>query len=164
MTMLVRSALVDDAEEMASLLNEIIAIGGTTAYEDFFDRGAIIERYVAAPNLVSCVVAIGAGSIDGFQGLFRPVPEDPMPPGWAFIATFARAGRTGGGVGRALFAETLKRAQAAKVAVIDATIRADNDSGLGFYTRMGFKDYDRLRGVPLKDGTPVDRIRKRFDL
>ena len=47
---------------------------------------------------------------------------------------------------------------------IDATIRADNTGGLAFYGRMGFTDYDCVAGVPLKDGTLVDRIRKRFDL
>jgi ribosomal protein S18 acetylase RimI-like enzyme len=48
--------------------------------------------------------------------------------------------------------------------VIDATIRADNTGGLAFYSRQGFVDYDRLVGVPLEDGTPVDRLRKRFDI
>lgn len=160
----VRAARANDAEAMAGLLNEIIAIGGTTAYEEFFDRSTMIGRYIEAPNLISCVVVEADGSIAGFQGLFRPVPEDPMPPTWAFIATFTRIGRTGSGVGRALFAETLKAARAANVSVIDATIRADNSGGLGFYSRLGFKDYGRLRSIPLKDGTPVDRIRKRFDL
>jgi L-amino acid N-acyltransferase YncA len=164
MILSVRTARLDDAEAMAELLNEIIAIGGTTAYEEPFDRSAMIDRYVEAPNLISCLVAENEGSIAGFQGLFRPIPEDPMPPNWAFIATFARLGRTGSGVGRALFAETLVAARAANVSAIDATIRADNSAGLGFYARMGFRDYDRLLSVPLRNGTPVDRIRKRFNL
>ena len=63
-----------------------------------------------------------------------------------------------------MFAATLEAARAARVAVIDATIRADNTGGLAFYARQGFVDYDRLVGVPLKDGTPMDRIRKRFDI
>ncbi len=164
MTPMMRPATVDDAAEMAALLNSIIAIGGTTAYEEPFDRQSMIAAYVAAPNLLCSTVAEDVGFLLGFQGLFHPTPDDPMPAGWAFIATFARPGRTRGGVGRALFAETLRIARAAGVKTIDATIRTDNVSGLGFYARLGFVDYGRLRAVPLKDGTPVDRIRKRFDL
>lgn len=91
-------------------------------------------------------------------------PDDPLPEGWATIGTFARVGLTQRGVGRALFAETLKAARAAGIKVIDATIRADNAGGLAFYARQGFVDYDRLIGVPLNDGTPVDRVRKRFEV
>jgi L-amino acid N-acyltransferase YncA len=159
-----RPATAKDATAMAALLNEIIAIGGTTAYEEPFTPESMDHHYVSARNLIACTVAEQHGELLGFQGLFRPDAEDSLPAGWAFIATFARVGRTGGGVGRALFAQTVKAAQGAGVRTIDATIRADNTSGLAFYSRMGFTDYGRLTGVPLKDGTPVDRIRKRLDL
>ena len=44
------------------------------------------------------------------------------------------------------------------------TIRADNLPGLAYYGRIGFTEYDRVTGVPLSDGTPVDRIRKVYRL
>lgn len=44
----------------------------------------------------------------------------------------------------------------------NATIRADNAGGLAYYARMGFQDYAVARGVPLADGTPVDRISRRY--
>ena len=91
-------------------------------------------------------------------------PDDPLPDGWATIGTFARVGLTQRGVGGVLFAATLEAARAADIAVIDATIRADNTGGLAFYSRQGFVDYDRLVAVPLKEGKAVDRIRKRFDV
>jgi L-amino acid N-acyltransferase YncA len=159
-----RPATAKDATAMAALLNEIIAIGGTTAYEEPFSSESLDHHYVAAPNLIACTVAEQDGELLGFQGLFWPTAADPFPMGWAFIATFARVGRTGGGVGRALFAATVQAARGAGVRTIDATIRADNTSGLTFYGRMGFTDYDCIARVPLKDGTLVDRIRKRFDL
>jgi L-amino acid N-acyltransferase YncA len=159
-----RPATPKDATAMAALLNEIIAIGGTTAYEEPFSSESMDHHYVSARNLIACTVAEQDGELLGFQGLFWPTEEDPLPSGWAFIATFARVGRTGGGVGRVLFAETVKAARGAGVRNIDATIRADNTSGLAFYGRMGFTDYGCVAGVPLKDGTLVDRIRKRFDL
>jgi L-amino acid N-acyltransferase YncA len=159
-----RPATAQDATAMAVLLNEIIAIGGTTAYEEPFSSESMDHHYVSARNLIACTIAEQNGELLGFQGLFRPTAAEPFPDGWAFIATFARVGRTGGGIGRALFAATVSAARGAGVRTIDATIRADNTGGLTFYGRMGFIDYDRIVGVPLKDGTPVDRVRKRFDL
>ena len=45
---------------------------------------------------------------------------------------------------------------------INATIRADNVSGLAYYTKMGFETYHRVKQVPLSDSTPVDRVKKRY--
>jgi L-amino acid N-acyltransferase YncA len=160
---IVRPATPADAAAMAELINVIIAIGGTTAYEEPFDAASMEASYIALPELVSCFVAEDAGAIVGFQGLMRSFdPDDPLPEGWATIGTFARVGITQRGIGSALFARTLEAARIAGIVVIDATIRADNPGGLAFYARQGFVDYDRLNAVPLKDGTPVDRVRKRF--
>ncbi len=68
------------------------------------------------------------------------------------------------GVGRALFPATRAAAEELGLEFINATIRADNVSGLAYYSKMGFEPYDRLVQVPLLDGTPVDRIKKRFKL
>ena len=161
----VRPARQADAAAMADLINAIIAIGGTTAYEDAFDAVSMDAAYISLPELVSCFVAEADGGIVGFQGLMRSFdPDDPLPDGWATIGTFARVGLTQRGVGGALFVATLQAARAAGISVIDATIRADNTGGLAFYSRQGFVDYDRLKAVPLKNGTPVDRIRKRLDV
>lgn len=165
MSLIVRPATRADAAAMAELINVIIAIGGTTAYEDPFDATSMDAAYISLPELVSCFVAKDDGQLLGFQGLMWSFdPDDPLPDGWATIGTFARVGLTQRGVGSALFAETLKAARSKGVAVIDATIRADNTGGLAFYSRQGFADYDRLMGVRLKDGRPVDRVRKRFDI
>ena len=165
MALTVRPARRADAAAMADLINAIIAIGGTTAYEDAFDAASMDAAYISLPQLVSCFVAEDDSRIVGFQGLMRSFdPDDPLPDGWATIGTFAGVGLTQRGVGGALFAATLEAARVAGIAVIDATIRADNTGGLVFYSRQGFVDYDRLKSVPLKNGTPVDRIRKRFDV
>ncbi|MHC2364347.1 ribosomal protein S18 acetylase RimI-like enzyme [Rhizobium leguminosarum] len=66
------------------------------------------------------------------------------------------------GVGSALFPTTRAAAEELGLEFINATIRADNVSGLGYYAKMGFETYDRLVQVPLQDGAPVDRIKKRF--
>ena len=49
-------------------------------------------------------------------------------------------------------------------AILNDIIRADNPSGPGYYTTMGFEDHQVARAMPLQDGTPVDRISKRYQL
>lgn len=167
MTVTTRPARPADAPAMCAILNAIIAIGGTTAYEDPFTPATMTANYIAAPQLIRCTLAEIDARPVGFQALWHPdTAHDPNapPPGWAVIATFVQPGLTGQGIGRALFTATQEAARAAAIRSIDATIRADNRSGLTFYGAMGFRDYDVIRAVPLMDGTPVDRIRKRFDL
>ncbi len=164
MTLTTRRATSADAEAMASLINEIIAIGGTTAIETPFTRASMDHEFVSGPHVISCIVAEETGELLGFQILLGSTEEEPMPDGWGGIGTYARVGQTRGGVGSALFEATKQAARAAGLQTIDATIRADNTGGLTFYNRMGFIDYDRRVGVPLKDGSRVDRVRKRFDL
>jgi L-amino acid N-acyltransferase YncA len=164
MTLTTRRATPEDAEAVAALINEIIRIGGTTAYETPFDRDSADHEFISGAHVVSCVLAESDGELLGFQILFGSTEDELQPEGWVAVGTYARVGQTRGGVGSALFEETKKAARAAGVRTIDATIRADNTGGLAFYTRMGFVDYDRRVGVPLKNGTPVDRVRKRFDV
>ena len=164
MSISVRKAAPSDVPAMARLLNEIIEQGGTTAYETPFSTAEMEAEYISSPDVISCVVAEEGGQLLGFQGLFAPHADDPMPEGWCFIATFADVRSTGKGVGRQLFAATTQAARDAGLSTIDATIRADNASGLAFYERIGFVDYDRIVGVPLQDGTKVDRVRKKFAL
>lgn len=165
MTTTTRPATSADAPEMTLILNEIICRGGTTAHQSQFEPARLIRHYIAPPQLISCTVAEVDGDLAGFQSLVWPDDEgQPFPEGWAIIATFVDADFAGRGAARALFDATQSAASNAGVATIDATIRADNVGGLAFYTKMGFRDYDVLRSIPLRDGTPVDRVRKRFDL
>ncbi len=161
----IRHATHADAPAMADLINAIIKRGGTTAYEDLFDAETLAAEFIDLPQLISCFVAEADAALAGFQSLFRSFEDDdPFPADWGIIGTFARVGGTRRGVGSALFAHTVEIAPSAGVTTIDATIRADNTGGLAFYSRLGFVDYAVIRAKLLKNGTPVDRIRKRFDL
>ena len=160
-----RPAVPADAAQMTELLNEIITIGGTTAHQRPFDTDRMLHHYIQPDHHLSTIVAELDGATVGFQMLVWPNPaEGPMPEHWGFIGSFVKVGITGQGIGRALFTATCAAAHAAGCRHIDATIRADNASGLRFYTTMGFTDYDIIRAAPLRDGRLVDRIRKRFDL
>ncbi|MBM1220751.1 GNAT family N-acetyltransferase [Ponticoccus sp. SC2-23] len=165
MALRIRPAKNDDAQALTQVVNPIIAAGGTTAHQTPFDASRLLRHYIAPPQLISCQVAERDGIPIGFQTLVWPDDDgDPFPEGWAIIASFVSPDASGSGIGRKLFDATKAVAEASGVSVIDATIRSDNVSGLRYYEAMGFRDYDVLHAVPLRDGTLVDRIRKRYDL
>jgi L-amino acid N-acyltransferase YncA len=157
----IRPVRAQDAAELADLLNAIIARGGTTAFETPFTPEGLNQSYLTGPTVHCCFVAEGDGQLLGFQTLGT---QPFLPAHVGDIATFTRLGGTQGGVGTALFAATQARARELGLCAINATIRGDNTGGLAFYSRMGFIDHEVVPAVPLKDGTPVDRIRKRFAL
>jgi L-amino acid N-acyltransferase YncA len=160
---MVREVLPTDAAELTGLLNAIIAAGGTTALEDPFTPDGLAETYLTGPAVHCCFVALdpATGRIEGFQTLGR---YPALPTDVGDIGTFARMDGKQKGVGTALFAATRMRARELGLHAINATIRADNIGGLAFYARQGFVDHAVDKGVPLKDGTPVDRIMKRYAL
>lgn len=159
----VRPVTSADASELAELLNAVISRGGTTALQDPFTPERLDRSYLTGPDVFCCFVAVetDSGRLAGFQTLCR---APYVPEGWGDIGTFARVDGSQRGVGSALFAATRARAEALGLAGLNANIRADNTGGLAFYSRMGFQDFSVDHAVPLKDGTPVDRIHKRFAL
>lgn len=159
--MIVRVATPPDAVAMAHLLNRIIRIGGTTAHEVPFTPEQIDAHYISASNLVCCHLALLDGAVMGFQALEH---HTALPDGWADIGTFVDPDQQRLGIGGALFTATVAAARAAGLGVINATIRADNKPGLGYYARRGFVDYTTDPGYALHDGRVVGRISKRFDL
>ncbi len=166
MTPFFRAATDEDVTGMCALLNDIIEIGGTTAHQKPFDAARMQRHYLSPPRRISCVVAENQSLILGFQCLEWSDPDwsgpDKLPADWAIIASFVSPGLQGHGLGQGLFSMTRRAAKAAGVTAIDSTIRADNLAGLAYYTGLGFTDYGVFRDVPLRDGTRVDRIRKRL--
>lgn len=169
----IRPARAEDAAPLCALLNRIIAIGGTTALETPLTPERFAAVFLQGPRFLCCFVAEAegpegedaregeSGALLGFQALER---SPKLPADWGDIATFAQVRPKVPGVGRALFAATREQARALGLTAINATIRADNHGGLAFYTKMGFEDWKRDAAVPLQDGTPVDRVSKRYRL
>jgi len=159
----VRPATAAAAEAMRQLLNATIAIGGSTALETPFSAEAFSAYFLAGPDLLSCLVAEDreTGRVLGFQSISRAkhLPEDVGD-----IGTFADTKAARPGVGSALFPQTRAKARDLGLSAINATIRADNVSGLAYYEKMGFRTHSVAERVPLADGTPVDRISKRYPL
>ena len=161
--MIIRQATPDDAAEMAALLNEIIRIGGTTAFQKETSveaMGAFIRKLQTA-GCIHVARDRKTGALLGYQSL-ESYPDLPKTLG--IIATFAKVGSTARGIGTALFSATRQAAPALGFTEIDATIRADNTGGLAYYNKMGFVDHSIAKAVPLDDGNPVDRISKRLKL
>ncbi len=153
----------DDALALTELLNAVIAKGGTTALQSPFSVDGLAQTYLDGPDVQICLVAVdpSTNQIEGFQTLGRVVS---LPDDVGDIGTFARVDGAQRGVGSALFAAMVEAARAHGLSAINATIRADNAGGLSFYARQGFIDHSVTPAVPLADGTPVDRVHKRFAL
>jgi len=165
-------AVSTDVPGACRILNDIIQVGGTTAYEEPLSETDFLIHFLIGDSRISCIICEDSNAdILGFQSL---AINKKLPIGWVDIATFARVNPKTKGVGTLLFATSKQflvtgRVQDAKVCVtpyqmINATIRADNKSGLSYYSKMGFVDYHCDRAVPLNDGTPVDRISKQYKL
>jgi RimJ/RimL family protein N-acetyltransferase len=157
----IRDAVPDDALPLTDLLNVIIRIGGTTAFETPLTPEDFAGYFLHGPSFLVCFVAEDAttGEVLGFQSLTR---NPDLPADWGDITTFSRREPPTRGVGTALFARTRIRAAELGLAAINTRIRADNPGGLAYYEKMGFRTYAVDWAVPLRDGTPVDRISKRY--
>lgn len=156
----VRRAGALDAAPLASLLNEIISLGGTTAMTSSVSAQDI-QEWMAKENAVWHLAEDDAGAVVGFQWI---EPHKDLPIDATDIASFVKVGKTGAGIGSALFAATQSKARAMGYTMIDAIIRADNESGLAYYQSRGFETLRHLPNMVLQDGTKVDKVWKRFFL
>lgn len=158
----VRAAGSLDCRPMADLLNEIIAEGGTTAITRPVTSEDLRDWMTRAQDRAAWHLAEDeAGTVMGFQWI---EPAEYLPDEAAEIATFARQGRSGLGIGSALFRATEQAARALGYGWINANIRADNSGGLAYYQSRGFEDYGRKTGVAIGDGQVVDKVLKRYNL
>ncbi|GHF02223.1 GNAT family acetyltransferase [Aliiroseovarius zhejiangensis] len=163
-----RQARAGDALAMCDVINPIIREGSTTAHRSEFDAERMCATHIDAPRLIRTTLAFDGDDLLGFQLLEWADPDydgpEALPDDWAVIASFVRSGLQGRGVGQVLWRDTLLAAKRANVRAIDASIRTDNEPGLAYYAKLGFRDYSSINGMVLSDGTVVDKTRKRFDI
>ncbi|WP_295311269.1 GNAT family N-acetyltransferase [Roseobacter sp.] len=158
----VRTPTPLDTRPMAELLIAIIKEGGTTALTRPVTGQDIAGWMAEDADRSAWQVALDeSGAVVGFQWV---CPREKLPPVACDIATFVKIGRTGLGIGSALFTATEKAAKALGYSWINATIRADNTGGLTYYQSRGFRDWHREEAVTLDSGLVVDRISKRYDI
>ena len=158
----VRPAMRLDCKSMAQLLNAIIEQGGTTALTRPVTAEDIADWMTSDAERSAWHVALDRQEkVVGFQWIS---PHPNLPAEAVDVATFVKVGRTGLGIGSALFDATARAAKALGYSWINATIRADNTGGLTYYQSRGFRDWAFDEAVTLDSGQVVDKISKRFDL
>jgi L-amino acid N-acyltransferase YncA len=158
----VRPVMTLDANSMAVLLNAIIEKGGTTALTRPVTGQDLTEWMASNASQSAWHVALDdTEQVVGFQWIS---PHEKLPPEACDVATFVQIGRTGLGIGSALFSATAKAAKGLGYKWINATIRADNDGGLTYYQSRGFRTWIIDEGIKLDSGLIVDKISKRFDV
>lgn len=157
----IRHARPEDAEAMCAVINPIIARGGTTAHEAPWSPERMRELTENLEPGAFTLVAEAAGRVVGYQYV-EPHPELDEDTG--DIASFVAIDAAGMGVGRALAAATFAEARKNGLKRLHAYIRADNAGGLAYYESIGFRTIRVDAGVPLKNGTRVDRVAKIAEL
>jgi L-amino acid N-acyltransferase YncA len=155
--MIIRPATASDAFAMTQILNQIIAIGGTTAHETPKSAQQVLADYVTGPDVLSSVVTLVEDRLIGWQSVGRWQDE-------AHIGTFVAPDVQAKGAGAAMFALTCDTVQKAGVPYLVASIRADNEPGLRYYARMGFTDFASEPHFALSTGQIVGRIHRRLDV
>lgn len=158
----IRIARKSDTNQMAEILNALIDEGSSTALMTKVSGDDLWSKaQQGGPKSVWHVAVDDEDLVQGFQWI---APQEKLPPEACDIATFARIGKTGLGIGSKLFEKTKATATRFGYSWINANIRADNVSGLAYYTSRGFYDYDQIKGVRMDDGRIVDKVLKRYDL
>lgn len=157
MTFVVRDMHKDDVEACVAIINPIIALGGSTAYEDPYEATAFDAHYRVEAKIANVVTL--DGRVVGFQSAFE------VEDGVYSVGSFTDQQNPVKGAGRAIIAKTIADARALGGSAILAKITSDNTGGLAYYTSVGFKDFtvvpnDHTR----KNGVTVDRIIKRLVL
>ena len=144
----IRTATPEDAQGMSTLITPILEGWNSSRRRD---PEHMLLNYINNPDNICCTVAEDE-RIAGFQSLILPSTQNPYntPEGWGEIGTYVALDAGRGGIGRAMFAATIKAAKAAGIQTIEASIGDNNEKGLRFYSAMGFVTYATEPGLICK--------------
>ncbi len=157
MTFTVRNMAAKDVPACVSIINRTIEIGGSTAYEDFYDEQGFHDHYFEEPAV--SLVVLSEDRLVGFQACFE------VETGIYSIGSFTDQTDPIKGAGQALIKGTIAAARKKGAKEILAKITSDNVGGLAYYSKMGFEDYKVVKAdLTRRNGTVVDRIIKRMVL
>jgi len=147
--MMIRYAALGDIEQMSGLLKELTASGKRKSPDS---EAFVRTHYIGDRRKTRGSVAEESEEVLGFQSLIRADVgnKDGVEPGWGIIGTHVRPSAARRGVGRALFAVSLKAAEDASIEKIEASIASDNSEALAYYDAMGFRTYRTPEGLVCK--------------
>ncbi len=158
MTLIARPMTAEDVPACVDIINHIIGLGGTTAYEEPYTVDALKAHYLEEADISNVVE--DNGRIAGFQAVFAQ--DNPTEYS---VGSFTDQKAPVKGAGAVLMAKMKEDCRAAGGTSIVAKITSDNTGGLAFYSKMGFLDETiQKNAFTRKDGTTVDRVIKRFVL
>lgn len=145
----IRNAVLGDVEQMSGFLKELTAAGKRKSPDN---EAFVRQNYIENDAKIRCSVAEEDGVVLGFQSLQRAQAGNSwgVEPGWGIIGTHIRPSAARRGLGRALFAISVKAAEDASLVKIDATIAKDNPEALAYYEAMGFRTYRTPEGLICK--------------
>jgi L-amino acid N-acyltransferase YncA len=156
----IRDARVEDAGEVAGILNAIIAARAYTA----FDTPVTVEQQRAfirnfpARGVFLVAVDPDSRAIAGFQDLSPFADFTHAFDHVGVIGTYVALDRRRQGIATALFAATFGAAVRKGYEKIFTYVRADNTAGLQTYLRQGFRVVGTAERHAKIDGRYVDEI------
>ena len=138
--MTVRRAIVDDAAQIAGVINSVIAEGDLTLFDTPFSEDDE-RRFIASLGERSALfVAEIAGAIVGVQSIDRFSVVARSMSHVATMGTWLRAEARGQGIGGRLADASLSFARANGYTKVVIQVLAHNGGALRFYRRLGFTD------------------------
>ena len=159
MTITVRDATAADAAAMTAIYAHHV-LHGTGTFEEHPPTEADLAARMAAVQAKGCawLVAEEGGMILGY-GYFAPFRERSAYRFTAEDSVYVRDDIRGQGVGKALVAALLPRAEARGFRQMIAVIGdSENTGSIGLHISLGFRQVGLLKAVGMKFGRWVDVV------
>ena len=158
----VRDVRIEDAAEIAVILNSIIAAGTFTIIDtpvSHDDERAFIRSF---PPRGVFLVAVDedSGAVLGFQDV-APFAESSYTHAFdhvGVIGTYVDLSRRRQGIGTRLFAATFEAARTKGYEKLFSYVRADNNAGLNAYLKHGFRTVGTAERHAKIGGRYIDEI------
>ncbi len=156
----IRSAVLDDAEALVTLLNPIIE-AGTTALDTMLTIAG--ERDYIASLHERAIFLVAALALDGTLVGCQSVEPFTTTGTHAFdhvgvMGTWGAAGHQRRGIGRRLFEAMFEQARRKGYEKIFTYVRADNAAGMAAYLGQGFRVIGTAERHAKIDGRYIDEV------
>ena len=155
----IRRANADDAAGISAVLEKVAAERVYSAIDRAWPAVEQRRYLESLSDREAFQVAVAlSGQVIGYQSLDRYSLVLSSMAHVGQLGTFLLPEWRGQGVGRALFAETLRFAASAGYRKLVIQVRASNASAQAFYTRHGFVECGRLHAQVIIDGREDDEV------
>jgi L-amino acid N-acyltransferase YncA len=156
----IRDVRIEDAEQIAAILNPIIAARCYTVMDTPFTVEAERDFIRAFPERGTFLAAIdtASGRVVGFQNVSPFGSFTSAFDHVGVIGTYVDLGRRREGIAGRLFAATFEAARAKGYEKFFSYVRADNEAALQAYLGRGFRVVGAAERHAKIDGRYIDEI------